>query len=128
MPEPFFSAASSTPAGGARPERCFALHQFVKQSSIVNHCLPQVLGCGLALGVENCDLVPGPIVFHYGRMIHGDFGRASLKIAHRITAGRHDIGDQAIRFGQSLIRVIHEFRLNHAPRSLEAIAVSGDNG
>jgi hypothetical protein len=89
----------------------------------MNHGLAQVLGAGAPLRMPQCDIMAFTIALDDVRVFDGNVGSALLEIEHRITFGGHHFTDQAVRFDESMLRVVNLARLNRAPGVLEAGAI-----
>ena len=70
--------------------------KLVKERPVMNHCLAQVFGAGVAAGVAESDFMPGAIAFDNKWMIHGDVRGTLFKIADRIATSGHDVAEELI--------------------------------
>ena len=87
------------------------LKQVVKELSIINHRLSQILGRGFALPVAFGNLSSRAIVLNYVRMVHGDVRDALLEIRHRVAARLHDFADEPVGFRDGAFGIVHEASL-----------------
>ena len=68
----------------------------------------------------------GPIMFHDERMIDGQIGGTAAEFAgNRIAARLHGLVNEAIRFGDCGLGIVHKFLLNFGPLPGKPIALAG---
>src|SRR5580658_2623682 len=86
----------------------------------MNERLAQLFGIRLAAFALDSNGARGPIGCHYGRMVDRDVRGAALEITHGIAAGRHELLNQLIRFGNSATRIINKEALHALPSLTES--------
>src|SRR6476620_5898224 len=91
----------------------------------MNQRLPQILSCGVALSVTYSDGVPGAVVLNHKRMIHREVCGLLLEIRHGIATRSHRFAEQAIRFIDGCIWVVHKPRLYDPPLLDVTVACCG---
>src|SRR5579863_7718140 len=89
--------------------------KFVEESAIVNHGTAQIFSARLSLGLTKRYFVSGAIVLGYDRMVDRDVRSSLLKVAHRITAGCHQVADQLVGFRNCAGRSINKVSLYAIP-------------
>jgi hypothetical protein len=89
----------------------------------VNHAPAQVLGGGLFLRLANGDFVSCSVLFDNPAVVDGNLRGAIIEIGGRIASSRHHGSQELIRFHERTGRIVHEFRLDRAPRLLKPVAI-----
>ena len=102
---------------------CINFEKFVKQRTVVDHCLTHFFRSGFIALPPQRQCAGGAIILHNDRMIDRQIVRTPIEIFEGVAPRGHHLRDELVGVADGALRVIDKARLNATPLAGECIGV-----